>query len=118
MACTASANASVSFTSNAFDAAMLVALAAQAATAPGSTLDGTHMAQALMHVSYTAGKVVPLDPEHFTLAASEVAGARDINVEGASGHLDFDPSVGEAPAAVEVWKIVDGGVVTDKVVTP
>jgi branched-chain amino acid transport system substrate-binding protein len=106
----------VSFTSNSFDAAMLLAIAAQWATGPGSTLDGVHMATALTHVS--SGQLVPLDPAHFTVAASEMAAGRDINVEGASGHLDFNPTTGEAPAAIEVWRVADGGFTTEAVVTP
>jgi branched-chain amino acid transport system substrate-binding protein len=108
----------VSYTSNTFDAAMLFALAVQYAGAPGRKLDGSSLAEALGHLASPAGRVVALDPEHFGLAAAELAAGRDINIEGASGHLDFDNAVGEAPAAIEVWRISSGGFVTDKVVEP
>ena len=32
-----------------------------------------------------------------------LAEGKEINYEGASGPLDFDPSLGEAPADFEIW---------------
>ena len=36
----------------------------------------------------------------------------------ASGHLDFDPTTGEALGNIEVWEIADGGFRTVKIVSP
>jgi branched-chain amino acid transport system substrate-binding protein len=99
---------------NMFDAAMLVAIAAQAASGTG----GAHLVAQLMRVSAPDGKIVPLDPPHFGEALGELAAGRDINIEGASGHLDFDNASGEAPGNIEVWQVVDGGFHTVSVISP
>jgi len=103
---------------NVFDAAMLLAVGASYALAPGRSLDGHHLAEALTHVSAVgSGKKVPLDPPNFGKATGELATA-DIDIEGASGHLDFDNDTGEAPADIEVWRVENGAFVTVKVVSP
>jgi branched-chain amino acid transport system substrate-binding protein len=110
---------SVSYIANSFDAAMLLAVAASWASVQGGPIDGPRLAMGLTQVSAVdGGLVVPLDPPHFNLATSEFAAGHAVNVEGASGHLDFDNSTGEAPADYEVWVIVDGGFSTAKVVSP
>jgi branched-chain amino acid transport system substrate-binding protein len=110
---------SVSYVANSFDAAMLIAVAASWASTQGGPIDGPHLAMGLTQVSAVdGGLVVPLDPPHFNVATSQLAAGQPINVEGSSGHLDFDNSTGEAPADYEVWRIADGGFTTVKVVSP
>lgn len=103
---------------NVFDAAMLAALAAHRALAAGP-LRGDQMALALARVSAAdGGQVIPLDPPHFNAASSALDRGESINIEGASGALDFDNGVGEAPADIEVWRILDGGFSTLRIVKP
>jgi branched-chain amino acid transport system substrate-binding protein len=104
---------------NMFDAAMLLALAAEWSLASEQEITGAGLARGLTHMSGGDGAlVVPLDPPNFNKAAAELRAGRDIDVEGASGHLDFDPASGEAPADIEVWTVQGGKFETEKVVTP
>jgi branched-chain amino acid transport system substrate-binding protein len=103
---------------NTFDAAMLPAVAAGFATQANRSLDGPTLAKALTMVSDPSGMSIPLDPLNFNMATSELASGSAINIEGASGPLDFDPSTGEAPGAIEVWTVADGGFSTLAVVSP
>jgi hypothetical protein len=100
-----------------FDAAMLLMVAADYATVPGRTLDGTTLAHALTHVS-DGGTAIPLIPPNFDQAVSALEAGQDIKVSGASGSLAFDITTGEAPAQIEVWTVADGGFVTLEVVNP
>jgi branched-chain amino acid transport system substrate-binding protein len=97
------------------DALMLASIAAAVANAKGDPTDGTHLAGVLEHVSAPSDAGVPLDPPHFTNAVSLLAQGQDINVQGASGRLDFDASTGEAPALVNVYQISNG---TPRLVLP
>ena len=108
----------LAFIPNTFDAAMLLAIAASWASSPGHTLDGPTMALGLTQVSSPSGPALALDPIDFDTATHDLAMGVAINVEGASGALDFDPMTGEAPAAIEVWKVVDGGFTTVAVEQP
>jgi branched-chain amino acid transport system substrate-binding protein len=94
---------SVADIANVFDAAMLIALTGSYALGPSQKLDGTHMANGLTHVS--SGGKIALYPPNFSEAASVIDGNGDINIDGASGHLDFDNKTGEAKADIEVWEI-------------
>jgi branched-chain amino acid transport system substrate-binding protein len=88
---------------NVFDAAMLLALSGSYALGPKQALDGTHMAHGLTHVSQ--GKKIALYPPNFAEAANALGAGQDIDIDGASGHLDFDAKTGEAKADIEVWEI-------------
>jgi hypothetical protein len=48
------------------------------------------------------------------------SGARTIDIEGTSGHLDFNASTGEAPGPVEIWSVEPGltGFHTEQVIYP
>ena len=108
---------SASFIANTFDAAMLLAIAADWASTAPNKLDGPTKAQALTQLSTQGAPVINLDPVEFDMAVKDLA-TGPINVEGASGHLDFDRTSGEAPASVEVWQVVDGGFTTVAVQSP
>lgn len=104
---------------NVFDATMLLAIAAYWAGDPSRKLDGPTMAEALTHVSAAGvGTPVPLDPPDFNDAVDRLGKGTDIDVEGASGHLDFDPATGEAPSNIEVWQVVDGAFQTLEIAAP
>jgi branched-chain amino acid transport system substrate-binding protein len=107
---------SVADIANVFDAAMLLALSGSYALGSKQKLDGTHMAHGLTHVE--SGAKQPLYPPNFAPAADALAKGQDIDIEGASGHLDFNTSTGEAKADIEVWKIQGGTFVHVENVTP
>ena len=103
---------------NMYDAAFLVALASDYAIAKDGRATGIRMAEAFTRFSNDAGVLIPLVPSRYTQATSELNAGRAINVEGASGHLDFNNTTGEAPADYEVWKIVNSQFVTQYLVAP
>src|SRR5262249_41263706 len=103
---------------NVFDATMLLELSAASALTQKKKLDGTSLAFALTRVSDPgAPEVIALDPPNFNKASNAfLSGA--LNIDGASGHLDFDSKSGEAPANIEVWRVENGAFVTEKIVAP
>jgi branched-chain amino acid transport system substrate-binding protein len=42
-------------------------------------------------------------------ASAALAAGRSINVDGASGQLDFDLDAGAPSSPYEVWQVTDGG---------
>lgn len=103
---------------NVWDGAFIVAMATDYAIGKDGVPTGTRMAEALTRMSADAGRIIPLVPSRFSEGISELAANRDINVEGASGHLDFNNATGEAPADYEVWKIIGRNFVTQTLVSP
>jgi branched-chain amino acid transport system substrate-binding protein len=104
--------------SNMYDAALLVAIATDYAIAKDGVPNGVRMAEALTKVSRDGGMGVDLTPINFTTATSELNAGREIDIEGASGHLNFNNATGEAPADYEVWKIIGNDFVTQYTVAP
>lgn len=102
--------AEYAYTSNAYDAMYLLALSASYSLSTSNAVTGTKMAEALTRVSSGAGGT-QLTNSNFTFLASELAAGRSVNVEGASGALDFDAN-GEARAPVELWQVGDSGFVS------
>jgi branched-chain amino acid transport system substrate-binding protein len=91
------------------DAIMLIAVAAGVNVLKGDPVDGPHLAQVLTDVSADAGPLIALDPPQFTAATTTLAAGTAINIQGASGPLDFNPQTGDAPSFTDVETIVDGG---------
>lgn len=93
----------------AYDAAMVIALAAQKA---GST-DPRAIRDNLRAVANPPGEVVL--PGEWEKAVKLLADGQDINYEGASGSVDFDEN-GDVPGAIGHWEIQDGKIVDVKLV--
>lgn len=98
-----------SYTSHSYDAMYVLALgAAYAAGADGNLpITGARMAEGLTKLS--AGALSPLTPDQFTPAKSSLQKGTSIDIEGASGKLNFDPATGEAPSAIELWQVKPSG---------
>jgi branched-chain amino acid transport system substrate-binding protein len=92
-----------SFTSHAYDSMYLFALSAAYAQGQGGAVTGAKMAEGLTKLT-AATAPVQLTPTNFTPASTDLAAGRAINVEGASGGLEFD-AAGEAPSPIELWVI-------------
>lgn len=104
--------AAYAYTSNAYDAMYLLALGASYSLSTTNGVTGAKMAEALTRVSSgTSGTNTQLTNSNFTYLATELAAGRSVNVEGASGSLDFDDK-GEAPSPVELWQVGDDGFVS------
>ena len=95
----------------------LVMLAAAWATGNGGALTGARMADGMNHLA--SGALSPLVPSNFSQAVSALQGGTSINVEGASGKLDFDADAGAPPSPYELWKVEpDAGFSTQALVEP
>lgn len=90
---------------NAYDAAMIMALAIEQA---GST-DGTAIRDALREVANAPGEIV--GPGEFARAKELIAAGTAINYEGAAGSHDFDEN-GDVTGTFEHWAVVDGAITT------
>jgi len=100
------------FAANNYDAMYVIALGcAHALNSSGTgVLNGETLAQGLTHLSMTSLPPTPLVPNNFSTAAATLAQGGNLNIEGASGNLDFNSATGEATAPISVWHIRDGGI--------
>jgi branched-chain amino acid transport system substrate-binding protein len=101
-----------SFTGHSYDAAMLVMLSAAWAARDNGAITGVRMSEALLRVSAPAGTTYRLGPTTWRDASAALGQARSINLEGASGTLDFSADAGAPSAPYEIWQISDGGTFT------
>ncbi|MFZ5468624.1 MAG: ABC transporter substrate-binding protein [Myxococcota bacterium] len=110
--------ANFAFTSHSYDLMYLLALgAAHAVGGEGSQpVSGARMAEGLTLVSSGASR--RLAPDDFTPAKTALQNGTSIDVEGASGKLNFDPVTGEAPSPIELWRVSGSGFTTVRVVEP
>lgn len=106
------------YTSNAYDAMYLLALSASYSQGMANSVTGVKMAEGLTKMSSgSSGTNTQLTNSNFTYLSAELAAGRSVNVDGASGPLDFDAS-GEAPAPVELWQVQDTNFVTVSTINP
>lgn len=99
------------FTANAFDAAVLVALAVQRA---GTTEDRRAIRDALRTVSSPPG--APFSPAQLGLALRAARDGRELDYEGASGNVDLEAS-GNVRGGFIVWQVRRGAEGTPGFVT-
>jgi branched-chain amino acid transport system substrate-binding protein len=99
--------AGYAYTSNAYDAMYLLALSASWSLGTSNTVTGLTLAEGLTKVS-TGTTSTQLTNSNFTYLSAELAAGRSVNVEGASGPLDFD-SQGEVSSPVELWRVTTTG---------
>jgi hypothetical protein len=95
------------FTSYSYDAAWLALFGAMWATSAGETVTGTTIGQGILHMSSGDPYNVGYDDIGAIRAAFESGASIDIN--GASGTLDFDLITGEVSNPIEVWIIDEVG---------
>ncbi len=96
-----------SFTAHAYDAAWLVLYGMAYASFSSDEIRGPTIAQGLRRVSDPAGEVVELRASQWRTAVQAFRSESTLNVNGASGTLDFDPATEETSAPIEVWRISD-----------
>ncbi|MEO1482770.1 MAG: ABC transporter substrate-binding protein [Myxococcota bacterium] len=95
-----------SFVSNAYDAAWLVAYGAAWAEFREGAVSGENIARGLRQIS--SGESIELRASDWPILRDRFAAGISVDVVGASGALDFDPSTEETTADIEVWVIGDG----------
>ena len=106
-----------SFTANAYDAAYCLSLAVAAAIRDGTGLvTGATTAAGLTRLS--KGTAFELRASQFLPASQQLAAGNTVDVDGASGALDFDPQKGEAPGNIQVWSISGTTFTEVRVVAP
>lgn len=93
------------YVAHAFDAVYCVALAhAWAVGADGKgKVDGAALAEGLRHLSKDEAQ--PLESGNILKIVSSLRKGKDVDIEGASGLLDFNPETGEAPSAYATWTL-------------
>ncbi len=105
---------STNYTSHSYDATWLVMLAAQfaegAATPDRTRVTGAKLGEGLVKLSLSTGPAIPLRADKWAELSDALARGTPTNVEGASGHLDFDLDAGAPSAPYEVWQVRDGGI--------
>jgi branched-chain amino acid transport system substrate-binding protein len=95
------------YTPFAYDAAWLVVYGTAWAHFNEEGISGLGIARGLRKVS--KGDDVNLDPTSWNEVTANFREGMSINVEGASGHLDYDPITGETSAPIEVWTVAFDG---------
>lgn len=98
------------FMTNAYDAAAVISLAMQKA---GST-DPEAIKNNLRDVANPPGEKIYAGPEGFEKAFQLLENGEEINYEGAGGSVDFNAD-GDVVSPIQVWKIEDGEIITDRV---
>jgi branched-chain amino acid transport system substrate-binding protein len=104
------------YTANAYDAMFLLTVAAAHADASGD-VRGPKMVEALGRVSSSTARSYQLTPANFTTIVSELNAGGSVNVEGASGKLDFDAN-GESAAPIELWQVQGSTFRTVSIIEP
>ena len=98
---------------NAYDAVILLALAIEKA----GEAKGPAIRDAIREVANPPGESVGPGPEGLRRALELLRDGVDINYEGAAGPHDFD-QFGDVITPIEVWKIQDGKIETERYETP
>lgn len=97
------ADARIPFAANTYDAAWIIAGGITWAVHQESAVNGIAIARGLRKMSSGATETIPLRRSGWTALASAFSRGEAVNIQGASGALDFDPVTEEREAAVEIW---------------
>ena len=100
------------FIRESYDAMVLLAFAMEKA---GSD-DGAAIRDALQSVSRAPGVAIGTGLDEIKRGLELLRDGQDINYEGASGPVDLDDN-GDVSGAIEIWRIENGEIVQDRVVT-
>lgn len=97
--------ADAAYAQHAFDTVYCLAMAHAWALGSGGSgaVDGKSLAEGLRHLS--SGKSHPFMPNEITAMIGTLLQGTDIDVDGTSGPLDFNPNTGEAPSGYEAQKV-------------
>jgi len=106
--------ANQTYAAHRYDAVYVLALAAAwAAGRDGrGALTGRRLAEGILHL--VAGPRFGLTPDAFTAAKAHLQRGESIDVEGASGDLDFDRASGGVDAVYQLWRVRGRGFVPDR----
>jgi len=99
------------FSTNTYDAVVVMVLAAYAAKAAGKDITPVTIRDHLREVTMPPGESIELGVDAFKRALALLSAGKKINYRGASGRLNFDEH-GDVSAAVEVWCYKENKLVT------
>ncbi len=102
------------FVAEAYDAVMVIALAAQAA---GTNTDSEAIRDALRDVTNAPGTVYGPVGDDVAAALAAIANGEEIDYVGASFATEFDESGDVTIGAIEIWQVKGGEIVTVRTVT-
>jgi len=106
------------FSENAYDGAIVVALAIQAAGQAAFEEDpGKAIRDHLRKVANPPGEKISASVEGFKQAFKLLKEGKDIDYEGAAGSINFDEH-GDTLTPIQIWKIENGEIVGEKSVVP
>jgi ABC-type branched-subunit amino acid transport system substrate-binding protein len=97
-----------SFVAHSYDAAWLTAFASVWALARQGGINGTNLARGLRRMSQ--GTEIEIRQTSWNLAVQQLSSGASIDVEGASGALDYGPDE-EISADIEFWTIEHGSII-------
>ena len=103
------------YISNAYDATVIIGLAAYSAKVKGLPLTSKSIRDNLRYVANPPGEIIY--PGDFQKAFSLLSQGKDINYEGAAGSVDFDRH-GDVITPIEIWEFKGGEIETLKMETP
>jgi branched-chain amino acid transport system substrate-binding protein len=106
------------YTAQSYDAMYLVMLSTAWGKFKG-LINGANLAEGMGRVSATGQAQVNVGATGWQTATTALSGGSSVDLKGASGDLDFDPTSGAPSALYEVWQVhADGGISTVKNVPP
>jgi len=96
------------YTGRAYDAAWLLIFGTAWSWHQESLGDitGLGVARGLTRISEPSATVITIGPDSWIELQAEFEQGNRVNVEGASGPLDFDPDTGETTSAIDIWAMV------------
>jgi branched-chain amino acid transport system substrate-binding protein len=112
---------SFSFLAQAYDATYVGAYGTLYASQNGPAFNGLGVVSGMARLSITGAPVVNVSPTEWNNAKGYLtSNPGQIDIDGTSGPLHFDPTTGEAPAPIEEWAEAPdgGGFVTLQVFNP
>lgn len=93
----------LSYTAQSFDAAWLAMFGTAWATSNEPEISGLGLARGLRKIS--SGVALDIRPTIWNEIKARFDAGESVDITGASGPLDYDPTTGETSAAIEVWVI-------------
>jgi branched-chain amino acid transport system substrate-binding protein len=94
---------STSFLAQAYDATYVGAYGVIYASRNGTSYDGRDVAQGMAHLE--AGTNIPIGPLNWPAGKGDLVMQGQIDIDGTSGPLQFDPNTGDAPAPILIWGV-------------
>ncbi len=93
------------FISHSYDAAYLVMFSAAWAAGKSPTITGALMSEGMQQLSSKDSPPVELTPDQWNTGRTQLQAKTAINVQGASGELDFSETDGAPKSPYEIWQI-------------